>query len=76
MKKNISETDDWLRSEYDLNKLRVIARGRGRESANEIAAALAPDLAKPKPHFGSAKGLFVMADDFSEPEEDFDDSSK
>jgi antitoxin (DNA-binding transcriptional repressor) of toxin-antitoxin stability system len=28
---------------------------------------------KPRPQFGSAKGLFVMAEDFNEPLEDFDE---
>lgn len=28
---------------------------------------------KPKPKFGSAKGMFVMHDDFDEPLEDFKD---
>ncbi|MFM9903127.1 MAG: type II toxin-antitoxin system Phd/YefM family antitoxin [Pyrinomonadaceae bacterium] len=31
---------------------------------------------KPNPRFGSAKGLFVLADDFEEPIADFDDYQK
>jgi antitoxin (DNA-binding transcriptional repressor) of toxin-antitoxin stability system len=31
---------------------------------------------KPRPQFGSAKGLFVVAEDFDEPLEDFDEYRK
>ncbi|WP_256009547.1 type II toxin-antitoxin system VapB family antitoxin [Desertivirga xinjiangensis] len=30
-------------------------------------------LSKPKPQFGSARGMFVMRDDFDDPIEDFKD---
>ena len=33
-------------------------------------------VAKPRPQFGSAKGLFEMAEDFNEPLEDFDEYRK
>jgi antitoxin (DNA-binding transcriptional repressor) of toxin-antitoxin stability system len=36
-----------------------------------IAKLIAVRQEKPRPQFGSAKGLFVMAEDFSEPLEDF-----
>jgi antitoxin (DNA-binding transcriptional repressor) of toxin-antitoxin stability system len=41
-----------------------------------VAKLVAVRIEKPKPRFGSAKGLFVMADDFNEPLEDFDDYRK
>ncbi len=31
---------------------------------------------KPQPKFGSAKGLFILADDFNDPLSDFDDYRK
>jgi len=37
-----------------------------------IAKLVAVRNGKPRPQFGSAKGLFVMAKDFNEPLEDFD----
>jgi antitoxin (DNA-binding transcriptional repressor) of toxin-antitoxin stability system len=41
-----------------------------------IAKLVAMRQEKPRPQFGSAKGLFVMADDFDEPLEDFDEYRK
>ena len=41
-----------------------------------IAKLVAVPQEKPRPQFGSAKGLFVMAEDFSEPLEDFDEYRK
>ena len=38
-----------------------------------IAKPIAIRQEKPRPQFGSAKGLFVMAEDFNEPFEDFDE---
>ena len=38
-----------------------------------IAKLVAVRQEKPRPQFGSAKGLFTMAEDFNEPLEDFDD---
>jgi antitoxin (DNA-binding transcriptional repressor) of toxin-antitoxin stability system len=38
-----------------------------------IAKLVAVRQEKPQPQFGSAKGLFVMAEDFNEPLEDFDE---
>ena len=46
MKKKISEMDDWMRPEYDLSKLTVVARGPGRKKKPETTVALAPDVAK------------------------------
>jgi antitoxin (DNA-binding transcriptional repressor) of toxin-antitoxin stability system len=37
-----------------------------------IAKLVAVRQEKPRPQFGSAKGLFTMAEDFNEPLEDFD----
>jgi len=44
MKKKISEQDDWMRPEYDLTKLKVVARGPGRKAP--VTVALEPDVAK------------------------------
>lgn len=38
-----------------------------------VAKLVAVNQTRPRPQFGSAKGLFVMTDDFDEPLEDFDD---
>ena len=45
MRKKISEIDDWLRPEYDLSKLTVVARGPGR-AKSRTTVDLAPDVAK------------------------------
>lgn len=41
-----------------------------------IAKLVAVRQEKPRPQFGSAKGLFVMAEDFGEPLKDFDEYQK
>ncbi len=41
-----------------------------------IAKLVAVRQEKPRPQFGSAKGLFVMAEDFNEPLADFDEYRK
>ncbi|MDQ3713934.1 MAG: DUF2281 domain-containing protein [Acidobacteriota bacterium] len=41
-----------------------------------IAKLVAVRQEKPRPQFGSAKGLFVLAEDFDEPLEDFDEYRK
>ena len=41
-----------------------------------VAKLTAIDHVKQQPQFGSAKGLFVMSDDFNEPLEDFDEYRK
>lgn len=41
-----------------------------------IAKLIAVRQEKPRPQFGSAKGLFVMAEDFNEPLEDSDEYRK
>ncbi|HEX8398672.1 MAG TPA: hypothetical protein VF644_14655 [Pyrinomonadaceae bacterium] len=41
-----------------------------------IAKLVAVRQEKPRPQFGSAKGLFVMAEDFNEPLKDFDEYRK
>jgi antitoxin (DNA-binding transcriptional repressor) of toxin-antitoxin stability system len=41
-----------------------------------IAKLVAVCQEKPRPQFGSAKGLFVLAEDFNEPLEDFDEYRK
>jgi len=41
-----------------------------------IAKLVAVRQEKPRPQFGSAKGLFVMTEDFDEPLEDFDEYRK
>lgn len=41
-----------------------------------IAKLVAVRQQKPRPQFGSAKGLFVLAEDFNEPLEDFDEYRK
>ena len=47
MKKKISEMDDWMRPEYDLSKLTVVSRGRGRKAPDAaVTVALEPDVAK------------------------------
>jgi hypothetical protein len=40
------EPEDDLRPEYDFHKLRVVARGPGRKSVEEITIRLAPDVAE------------------------------
>lgn len=57
MKKKIAEMDDWMRPEYDLSKLQVVARGPGRKPAKEkVTVELEPDVAK----------LFPTANDVNE----------
>ncbi len=41
-----------------------------------VAKLVAVRNGKPQPKFGSAKGLFVLAEDFNEPLEDFDEYRK
>ena len=41
-----------------------------------VAKLVAVRNAKSRPQFGSAKGLFVLADDFEAPLEDFDEYRK
>ncbi len=41
-----------------------------------VAKLVAVRQEKTRPQFGSAKGLFVMAEDFDEPLEDFDEYRK
>jgi len=41
-----------------------------------IAKLVAVRQEKPRPQFGSAKGLFEMAEDFNEPIADFDEYRK
>lgn len=41
-----------------------------------VAKLVAVRQEKPRPQFGSAKGLFVMAEDFDAPLEDFDEYRK
>ena len=41
-----------------------------------VAKLIAYGQKKPRPRFGSAKGLFTMAPDFNEPLEDFDEYRK
>ncbi len=41
-----------------------------------VAKLVAVHQEKPRPQFGSAKGLFEMAEDFNEPLEDFDEYRK
>lgn len=38
-----------------------------------VAKLVAVNNAKPRPQFGSAKGMFTMADDFDAPLEDFEE---
>ncbi len=41
-----------------------------------IAKLVAVRQEKPRPQFGSAKGLFTMSEDFNEPLEDFNEYRK
>jgi antitoxin (DNA-binding transcriptional repressor) of toxin-antitoxin stability system len=41
-----------------------------------VAKLIAVRQEKPRPQFGSAKGLFTMAEDFDAPLEDFDEYRK
>lgn len=41
-----------------------------------VAKLVAVRNGRPQPKFGSAKGLFAMAEDFNEPLEDFDEYRK
>ena len=41
-----------------------------------VAKLVAVKQEKPRPQFGSAKGLFTMAEDFDAPLEDFDEYRK
>ncbi len=43
------------------------------ENDHPVAKLVAVANEKPRPKFGSAKGLFTLADDFDEPLEDFDE---
>lgn len=57
MKKKIAEMDDWMRPEYNLSELTLVARGPGRKSAKEkVTVELEPDVAK----------LFPTANDVNE----------
>lgn len=44
--KKTSEMEDWLRPEYDLSELTVVARGPGRNVGRGRTVALAPDVAE------------------------------
>jgi hypothetical protein len=45
--KKTSEKEDWMRPEYDLSSLTVVARGPGRKvSGKPVTVALEPDVAK------------------------------
>ena len=52
-KKSSPKIDDDLRPEYDLSTLRVVARGPGRKSPDEITVRLAPDVAETFPDSNS-----------------------
>ncbi len=41
-----------------------------------VAKLVAVKQKKPRPQFGSAKGLFTLAEDFDQPLEDFDEYRK
>lgn len=41
-----------------------------------VAKLVAVRQEKPRPQFGSAKGLFTLTDDFNEPLEDFEEYRK
>lgn len=41
-----------------------------------VAKLIAVQNGKPRPQFGSASGMFVLANDFNEPLEDFDEYRK
>lgn len=41
-----------------------------------VAKLVAMNGKKPRPQFGSAKGMFVMAPDFNDPIDDFDEYRK
>lgn len=43
------------------------------ENDQPVAKLVAVRQEKSQPQFGSAKGLFILADDFDEPLEDFDE---
>ncbi len=45
-KKPDSYADDDLRPEYDLRKLKVIARGPGRKKPEAVIIEIAPDVAE------------------------------
>lgn len=44
--KKIAEMDDWMRPEYDLSELKLVARGPGRKSKEKVMVELEPDVAK------------------------------
>ena len=52
-KKSSRRMDDDLRSEYDFRALRVVARGPGRKTSDEITVRLAPDVAETFPDSNS-----------------------
>jgi hypothetical protein len=45
-KKSDSHTDDDLRPEYDLRKLKLISRGPGRKKSGIFTIEIAPDVAE------------------------------
>ena len=51
--KKVSEKDDWLRPEYDLSKLTVVARGAGRIKAERKPVLLEADVAELFPTYAS-----------------------
>ena len=44
--KKTSEMEDYLRPEYDFSKLKIVARGPGRQKPKEITVTLANDVAE------------------------------
>ena len=52
-KKSSRRMDDELRPEYDFRALRVVARGPGRNTPNELTISLAPDAAESFPNSDS-----------------------
>jgi|GEM_PF-456228 len=58
--KKLTSLPDHLKSEVDDFIDFLLAKAKGKEK-------------KPKPKYGSARGMFVMKPDFDEPLEDFKD---
>ena len=52
-KKSSRKMEDELRPEYDFRALRVVARGPGRKTPNEVTVRLAPDVAATFPDSAS-----------------------
>lgn len=71
----ISKLPEDLRNKVNdfVESLLQQSKGKRRKSKSEPERGMLKDIEaeKPEPKFGALKGMFIMAEDFDEPLEDF-----